>query len=170
MKNLSDGTKIDVLDSQGAETVITFEQFCERLGVDGWIRLHFEDYAALADLNSEFVHLNLEATSNVTGHPYAVVPILRPGKRRADGTEQLPVVDIRRSRLAVCVEVIQRLPVEAVSAEQFAHSLPSIRSADGLQRALIARYSAMFPNCTPEAPISRGCALTRLQFVDRPSN
>ena len=162
----SEGAKIGVLDSRGAEVIKSFDEFCARLGVGGWVRLHPDDYSALSALETEFVHFNLEVTDNSVGRRYAIVPILRAGKRRADGTEQLPIVDMAQHRAAICTEVIQRLPLDRVTAEQFHHSLPSIRSAADLEKALIARYSPMFPDATAEDIAARGAALSRFRFVE----
>jgi hypothetical protein len=164
----SDGTKIGILDDQGAEATISFDEFCSRLGVEGWVRLHPGDYADLATLNAEFVHFNLEVTDNTVGKRYAVVPILRPGKRLADGREQLPVVDTSGYRIAICVEVIQRLPVDRVTDEQFRHSLPSIRSTADLRKALISRYAPMLPNISTDDLLARGTAVSHFSFVSSP--
>lgn len=165
MKGRSDGTRIGIVDENGAEVIITFSEFCRRLDVDGWVRLHTADFAEMMALEEECVHFNLEWTSNLAGKRYGVVPILRPGKRHPDGTEQLPVVDLKRCRVALCLEVLHRVPIESVTAEHYKHSLASIPSADALRRALVSRYSAMFPQSSPEELLARGCSITRLRFL-----
>ncbi|AYD02045.1 hypothetical protein [Neorhizobium sp. NCHU2750] len=161
----SDGTKIGILDDQGTETVISFDEFCSRLGVDGWVRLHGSDYSGLAALATELVHFNLGVTDNAVGRRYAMVEILRPGKRLADGGEQLPVVDISRYRLADCIEVIQHLPLDDITAEQLRHSLPSIRSKAEVRKALIARYRPMLPKASEDDLLAHGIALSRFSFI-----
>jgi hypothetical protein len=161
----SDGTKIGIRDDRGMDRIISFNDFCSRLGVGGWVRLHPNDYSDVETLTDEFVHFNLEATDNAVDRLYAVVPILRPGKRLAGGEEQLPVVDMGRHRLAVCVEVIQRLPIDRVTADQFRHSLPSVRSAGDLRKALMSRYAPMLPDVSEHDLLARGTAVSRFRFV-----
>jgi len=64
------------------------------------------------------------------------------------------------------MEVLQHVPVGQVTAEQFAHSLPTIRTVQQLRAVLIARYAHMFPDLTDDELIARGCAVTRLVFDD----
>lgn len=163
---LSESAKIGILDSHGTEVTISFDEFCSRLNVDGWVRLHPGDYSQLSALETDFVHFNLGTTDNTVGKRYAIVPILRPGRRLSDGTEQLPIVDITRHRAAICIEVIQRLPVDQIGADQLQHSLPSIRSAVDIEKALVARYSPMHPNMTPGNLVALGAALSRFRFVE----
>lgn len=161
----SDGTKIGILDDQGAEKIISFSQFCTRLEVDGWVRLHAGDYSGMASLVTEFVHFNLGITDNAVGKRYAMVPILRPGKRLPDKTEQLPVIDMGRYRLAVCTQIIQGLSLKKITTEQLHHSLPSIRSAEDVRNALIARYAPMLPEATESDLLANGIALSRFSFI-----
>ncbi len=168
-KTPSQPSFIGVLDSRGEERLITREDFCSQLGVEGWVRLHSEDYAGLATLGRELVHFNLEITDNEIGKRYAVVPILRRGLRRGDGTEQLPIVDMSRYRIVVCVEVIQGMPIKLVTDAHFQNSLSSIRSGAELEKALLYRYSPMYPDAKAEDIIARGTALSRFSFVDEAS-
>ncbi|MEQ1616150.1 MAG: hypothetical protein ABL904_25645 [Hyphomicrobiaceae bacterium] len=135
------------------------------MGVDGWIRLHPADFAAMATLTERFVHFNLGTTSNVVGHSYAIVPIVRPGFRTAEGIETLPHVDVRRSRRGRCVEVRQAVRIEDVTAADFLASLPNLRSIGGLRSALIERYARMFPEHSDADILKQGCAITTLDLV-----
>ena len=157
---LSAASSIGIFDDAGERVVATNEAH-SRLGVDGLIRLHEDDYALLDRVGREFVHFNLERTTNRVGSRYALVPILRAGARSVDG-EVLPVVDLRRFRTGTCTEVLQRVPLSCVTPGQLAFSLPGIRSVEQLGAALVRRYGAMFPDLDDERIAAHGCAVTRL--------
>ena len=91
-----------------------------------------------------------------------MLPILRQGRRDADGTETLPLVDQHRHRIGLCDEVIQRLPIGEVGPAHFAHSLPNICTPEALEAALLRRYAPMFPLLSPQELLARGCAITSL--------
>jgi hypothetical protein len=148
--------------SGGTEEVVRVDTLRARFRVDALIRLHADDYRELQGLNGRFVHFNLEATLNEAGKRYAILPILRPGNRDAAGSEILPLVDTGRHRAGTCEAVSQRVPVREVPPACFVHSLPSLRSVEALEAALIRRYAATFPQLTPRELLARGCAITTL--------
>jgi hypothetical protein len=162
----SDKTWIQITDDGGARTVLV-EELCRHLGVDALVRLRSTDFALLSEVSGQFVHFNLEATLNEVGRRYAILPIVQPGSRLADGREVLPIVDPRRLRRATCVEVVQRIPTDRVTDDQFAHSLPTIRTTGELEAALVERYAPMFPSLTEKELLARGCAVTRLVLEDQ---
>ena len=133
-----------------------------RFAVDALIRMHHEDYAELEGFAGHFVHFNLEVTLNEARKRYALLPILRPGRRDAEGREALPLIDVSRHRIGRCEEVRQRVPIRDVPQHCLAASLPSLRSAAALEEALIRRYAPMFPEFTRSEILSRGCAITTL--------
>jgi hypothetical protein len=157
----SNKTHIGVVEEQGAR-VATVEEFRRRFGVDALIRLHSTDFALLDRVGRVFVHFNLETTLNEAGHRYAILPIIKPGSRLSDGGEVLPIVDPSRFRLGTCTAVAQRVPLDQITADQFAHSLPTIQTTKQLQAALMTRYAHMFPDLTEKEILARGCAVTRL--------
>ena len=148
----------------GAERVVAVADLAAALGVDALIRLHRPDFEGLAGVGRDLVHFNLERTINRAGARYALLPILRPGRRRPGGPEELPVLDPSRSRRGLCTEVRQGVPVAAVTPDLFACSLPAIRDADALAAALVRRYAGLFPDLTPAEIVARGCAITRLRL------
>ena len=162
----SEGLRIGIVDGE-LEAVIPLVEFQQRLGVDGWIRLHPADFDAMNTLARHWVHFNLGTTSNDVGHRYAIVPIVRAGERTADGRETLAYVEPRRSRIGRCIGVRQNVALGDVTATDFAASLPGIRSAEQLQAALIARYSKMNPTLSQQALLANGCAITTLRFDQR---
>jgi hypothetical protein len=158
---LSNRTHIGVIE-EGRAAVVGVAELCRRFGVDALIRLSHADYALFEPMRVRFVHFNLEATLNEPGKRYAVLPILRQGRREADGAEILPVIDQRRCRIGLCAEVLQRVPLGEVTGAQFAHSLPSIRTREALEAALVRRYAPMFPALSAQELLARGCAITSL--------
>lgn len=163
---LSNTTHIGIRDGCG-ERVVLIDELRRRFRVDALIRLHSIDFAQLAHDCRSFVHFNLEFTLNELGRHYAVVPIVQAGKRLPDGREVLPVIDPVPARRGICTEIIQRLPLNKVTAALFADSLPNIRSQDQLRAALLDRYGRMFPNLSDEEILRRGCAVTRIDFGNR---
>jgi hypothetical protein len=153
-----------IVDDLGEQTVrVTY--LCERLQVDGLIRLHRRDYELVEILHEKYVHFNLEFTLNERGKRYAMLPILRSGYRtESDDAEVLPVLDPRRHRIGVCEAVMQRVPIEEVSSAHFAYSIETVMTIDELRTALIQRYTPLFPNLRPEQLLSRGCAITLISF------
>jgi hypothetical protein len=158
---LSDRTHIGVIE-EGREAVVPVAELCERYGVDALIRLAAEDYGLLEAMRGNFVHFNLEFTLNEAGKRYAVLPILRPGRRDPNGAEILPVVDQHRFRVGLCKEVLQHVPLAGVAPAHFAHSLPNIRTPAELEAALLKRYAPMFPMLSARELVARGCAITSL--------
>ena len=161
---LSDTSSIGIRED-GREVVVPIRELCARLGVDALIRLHEQDFGLLGRERAGFVHFNLEFTLNEVGRDYAIVPIVRAGRRSAAGCEILPVIDPSLARRGRCVEVIQHLPIDEVTPEQFADSLPNVRTARELGDALLRRYQQMFPDKSPQELLDRGCALTRLKLT-----
>ncbi|MGI4798832.1 MAG: hypothetical protein ACRYG8_33290 [Janthinobacterium lividum] len=160
---ISDETHIGVLEA-GRERVVPIAELRDRFAVDALIRLHSTDFAELPTGCRMLVHFNLETTTNKVGRRYALVPIVRSGQRLANGQELLPVVDPAQHRLGTCTEVLQRVQIGQVTTEQFAHSLPSIRTPQELREALLRRYIRMFPDLRGEEIIARGCSVTRIAF------
>ncbi len=160
---LSSATRVGVLEG-AEERVIDTAELWRHFQVDALIRLHEDDFTSLACAGPMLVHFNLGFTTNQVGCRYAILPIVRPGRRLDDGREVLPVLDPARYRLGLCIQIIQHLPIEAVTTAQFAESLPTIRTAGSLRSALVQRYSGMFPGLSDDAMLARGCAVTRLQL------
>lgn len=150
--------------SYKGECIIATDALCRHYQVDALIRLHADDFDMLASVGEMFTHFNLEFTSNAVGRRYAILPIVKTGRRLPDGQEVLPIVDIERFRLGICVETIQHVELNAVTPAQFAESLPTIRTLADLGTALIRRYRSMFPDLTDADIVARGCAVTRLQL------
>jgi hypothetical protein len=121
----SNETHIGLLEEKG-ERIAPVAELRRRFGVDALIRLRSTDFALLSRVSRVFVHFNLETTLNEAGWRYAILPIIRPGRRLSNGREILPMVDPSQFRLATCAEVIQRIPIDQITADQFAHSLPTI--------------------------------------------
>jgi hypothetical protein len=162
----SEKERIRVLE-RGNEQIVAVDELRRRFGVHALIRLHADDFALLTGMHRAFVHFNLEATLNEAGRRYAILPIIKPGKRLSDGREVLPVVDPTQFRRGLCIEVIQRLPVTSITEEQLTHSLPTIRTVETLRAALIRRYADMFPGLSNDEILARGCAVTRLVLDDQ---
>lgn len=148
----------------GATRVVAVADLAASLGAEALIRLHEADFAALAAVERDLVHFNLERTINRAGTRYALLPIVRPGRRRPGGPEELPVLDPTRFRTGLCVAVRQGVPVAAVTPDLFAISLPTIRDASALAAALVRRYAELFPDLGPDDLVRRGCAITRLRL------
>ncbi len=165
---LSLETHVGVRDGEG-ERIAPVAELNARFGVDALIRLHLRDYALIENIDGPFVHFNLEVTLNAVGKRYALLPIVRAGFRDSLGVEVLPVLDLGRHRVGTCLEVHQRVAVDDVEAEHYAHSLPTIKNAAELRRALLERYTHLFPLLADDQIIDRGCAITRL-YLQRNSN
>jgi hypothetical protein len=153
--------------AEGREHIVLIEELLRRFGVDGLLRLHSSDFAELPAHHRMFVHFNLEVTTNEVGRRYAVVPIVKPGRRLPDGRELLPIIDPSQRRVGTCVEVIQRVAIDQITVAQFSYSLPSIRTPQELREALLRRYSPMFPTLSGEEIVARGCAVTQIALDDR---
>ena len=98
---LSDTSSIGIRED-GREIVMPIRELCARLQVDALIRLHEQDFCLLGQERTSFVHFNLEFTLNEVGRNYAIVPIVRAGRRSATGSEVLPVVDPSSARRGLC--------------------------------------------------------------------
>lgn len=153
--------------AEGREHIVPIERLLRQFAVDGLLRLHSTDFAELPAHHRLFVHFNLEVTTNEVGRRYAVVPIVKPGRRLPDGRELLPIIDPSHRRVGTCVAVIQRVAIDQITVEQFSHSLPSIRTPHKLREALLRRYSPMFPTLSGEEIVARGCAITQMAFDAR---
>jgi hypothetical protein len=161
---LSNKCHTRIVDDHGERTVRVVD-LCERLQVDGLIRLHHQDYDRVELLQERYVHFNLEFTLNEPGKRYAVLPIMRSGYRtQSHGEEVLPVLDPRRHRIGGCEAVMQRVPIEEVSGAHFAHSIETIMTIGELKKALVRRYAPLFPHLRPEQLLSLGCAITVILF------
>ena len=158
----SSNSHIGVLGAGGVSAIVATQTLLQRYDVDGIIRLRADDFALLGGASGPFVHFNLGSTLNREGERYVLLPIVKQGQRLPDGTEVLPVVDPDRFRVGVCVSVQQRVPIGDVTAADFEHSLPSLRSAVQLRAVLLMRYRPMFPEMGDDAILSHGCAVTRL--------
>jgi hypothetical protein len=161
MLALSNRSHIGVFED-GEARIVPVAMLRERYRVDALIRLAAADYALFEPMRGRFVHFNLEVTLNEAGKRYAVLPILKPGRRDKSGVEILPVIDPQRYRIGICEEVLQRVPVGEVTPAHFAHSLPNIRTRDELETALLGRYAPMFPRLSAAEILARGCAVTTL--------
>jgi hypothetical protein len=159
----SNRSQTGILDEAG-ERIVPVGDVCARLGVNGLIRLHQQDYDLVEELEHEYVHFNLEATLNESGKSYAIVPIVRSGHRAKNGEEVVPVLDLRRHRIGLCKEVLQGVAIEQVPEEHFTHSIRGIRTIVDLNKALIERYAPLFPHLQAEQLLLRGCAITRICF------
>jgi hypothetical protein len=160
---LSNSTHIGICDHSG-ERIVAVQDLTGQLQVDGLIRLSEKDFAQLPVEMGSFVHFNLEFTLNEMGRRYAIVPLIRAGRRLDDGQEVLPIIDPSRSHSGLCTEIVQHLPTGDVSEAYFAFSLPTIRTHAALRAALSERYGRMFPNLSDDALMARGCAITRIVF------
>lgn len=161
MLPLSNTSHIGILEER-EERIVPVAMLRERYGVDALIRLGVGEYDLFEPMRGRFVHFNLEFTLNEAGKRYAVLPIVKPGRRDESGVEILPVIDQHRYRIGVCNEVLQRVPVREVTPAHFAHSLPNISTPDELEAALLRRYAPMFPQLSAAEILARGCAITSL--------
>jgi hypothetical protein len=161
---LSNRSYNSILDDHGERTVAV-KDLCELFGVDALIRVHEQDYALIDQLPDKYVHFNLELTLNEEGKRYAILPIVKPGFRRKNNEEVLPVLDPRRRRIGRCDAILQQVPIEYVSIEHFRYSISTIRTVDELKKALLARYAPMFPALTSDQLLSRGCAISHIHFL-----
>jgi len=148
----------------GEESEVAIAELRQLLAVDALIRLHEQEFQFLPGGQPTYTHFNLERTTNAVGKRYAIVPILMPGRRLDDGTELLPVIDVAPARIGICLEVQQRVPIGEVAQRYFDQSLPHIKTPIQLQGALLARYRGMFPGLADEEIISRGCAISLIDF------
>lgn len=159
----SNGTNVGVVDAEG-ERVITLTEFCERLDVDGWVRMHPNDFAAATVLQQRVTHFNLATTSNQIGRRYALVPIIRAGYRSADGVEVLPFVGLEDALKARCIEVRQNVQINDFRPGDFQHSLPTVRSQQQLRSVLIDRYGKLHPGLDHDELLRQGCAISTFEF------
>jgi hypothetical protein len=160
---LSNRSFSNIVDDHG-ERIVAVQDLCDLFRVDALIRVPDHDFALIDQLPEKYVHFNLEFTLNERGKRYAILPIVRAGFRKPDNEEVLPVLDPRRCLVGGCNAVLQRVPVEDVSAEHSRYSVSTIRTVDELKKALLLRYAPMFPSHTAAELLSRGCAITQIQF------
>jgi hypothetical protein len=160
---LSDSTHIKVI-RDGEEKEVAIAELRQLLAVDALIRLQEAEFQLLPRGSPTYTHFNLERTTNAVGKRYAIVPIVKSGRRLDDGTELLPVIDVTPARIGICLEVQQRVPIAEVPRRYLDHSLPHIKTPDQLQDVLLARYRSMFPGLADEEIISRGCAVSLIDF------
>jgi hypothetical protein len=161
---LSNRSYNSIADDHG-ERAIAVKDLCDLFGVDALIRVHEQDYALIDQLPQKYVHFNLEFTLNEQGKRYAILPIVKPGFRKQDNEEVLPVLDPTRYRIGRCDAILQHVPIENVPIEYFQYSISTIRTVDELKKALLQRYAPMFPSLTSDELLSRGCAITQIRFL-----
>lgn len=146
----------------GVEHRLSAVSFQSRFEVDNVIRLQAVDFDLIPEGPQTLVHFNLGTVWNELSLRYALMPIVKPGRRFEDGSEILPMVDASRVRVGTCVEVIRSIHINQVTRDQFAHSLSNIRNGIELERALVRRYKGVFPNLSVDEIPAHGCTLTRL--------
>ncbi len=155
-----------------ATRVVAVADLAASLGAEALIRLHEADFAALAAVGRDLVHFNLERTINRAGTRYALVPIVRPGRRRPGGPEELPVLDPTRFRTGLCVAVRQGVPV----AEVPRRCSRSRCRRSGMPTPSRRPWCAATPSCFPisarprssgGAARSRGCGSTGPDKIPR---
>ncbi len=166
---LSVSTHIKVVRSN-EEKEVTVAELRDLLRVDALIRLQEREFRTLPRGYRYYTHFNLERTTNAVGKRYAIVPILKPGKRLEDGTELLPVIDVTPARVGVCLEVRQRVSIGNVGQRYFDYSLPHIKTPEQVKEVLLARYLSMFPGLADEEILSRGCAISIIDFSQEPDS
>ena len=85
---LSVSTHIRVI-RDGEEREVAIAELRQLLTVDALIRLQEAEFQFLPRSQSSYTHFNLERTTNAVGKRYAIVPIVRSGRRLDNGTELL---------------------------------------------------------------------------------
>ena len=157
MPAVSSATHIGVPTADG-DGIIALADLLRRFEADIVIRLHEADFSLLPQTGPILTHFNLPHASNPVGSRCVLLPILRPGSPGRGAAEIVPVIDPARFRMATCLEVIDHCALANVTAEQFATSFPTIRTADALLAALVARYK----DETEAEIVAGGCSVTRL--------
>ena len=148
----------------GVDQIVALPLLLQRFGASVGIRLQEEDFAQLRSMGPLLTHFNLGSSIVPAGTNCVLLPIIRAGSRDLQAVETLPVIDPARARRATCVSTVSELTVDTVTAEQFATSLPSIRTASALREALLRRYRPQWPGRSNKEILSQGCTATLLRL------
>lgn len=171
MKNHSQPERIPhqtVLLQEGNEEVkCGYQAVCERLGVDGLIRIPAAEFAALVAAGETVAHFNLGSTNHQPGKRYAFVKIVRNGKYKTDTDDETPpLLSLEGARVMECIEVAHALEPAALTKGHFEYSYASITDVATLKAALLRRYGPTRRGGLTEADVaSSGVAFTLLRAV-----
>jgi len=157
------GRYTGLLDSSG-EKILPIEELLASFNADGVIRLRRTDFDQALLLKERLITFNLGRVTNEIGKRYLVIAIASPGFKD-ENVEVLPVLDPKDARVGLCTEVRQEVPIESISEDDFNSSIESIRNIEMLKNALFERYSKFNRELTREQLLSRGCALTTIDFI-----
>lgn len=104
-------------------------------GVDNIVRIQPSDFPNIIPAPGwRFVHFNIEKSDNVPGLLYLIVKIERGGVGRE------PLLSLDGALMAECVEAKSNVPYEAITAEQFAESLPGLKDLSSTLDVMAQRY------------------------------
>lgn len=144
--------------------VISRKEFLKRMGVDGICRLKDGEYLSLAK-NQRFLTLfNLQHTTHQAGKLYALAHIVKPGYFTLT-KEVLPLLSFKKSPIARCLSVRNKVAYEQLSIDNFRYSLPAIQNKKQLHEAIVKKYSESVPGLSAEKLIALGVAVTRLEII-----
>ena len=156
-------THIAVREAE-TDRVVELPALLRQLGAAVAIRMQEEDFSQLHAVGPLLTHFNLGSSVISPGTRCVLLPIVCAGSRDQQAVEVLPVVDPARARLATCIETMPGLAIEAVTAAQFATSLPGIRCTAALKAALLRRYRPQRPGRSDQYILGQGCTVTLLRL------
>lgn len=149
----------------GTEVTVPRDRFLEEHALGGLIRMESVDLDRVP-VEGLYAHFNLEYADHVPGTTYGLIRLLRHGSfDPAIQEEQLPLLSAEGMRNAVCVDIQQNLPYEALTEEHFQYSLPTIQTVEQLQDAILSRYQKSLPKVPREELLARGVSYTLLEVT-----
>ena len=95
---------------------------------------------------------------------YVLARILKPGYFTLT-KEVLPLLSFKRSPIARCLSVRNKVAYEQLSIDDFIYSLPAIQNKKQLQKAIVKKYSKSLPTLSAKKIVSLGVAITNLERV-----
>ncbi len=98
------------------------------------------------------------------GRLYLLPKIVRSGYLRANGDEQLPLLDFTDCRRARCIEAGEHLSYDDLTDDHLRDSFPHLRTVEALQNAILERYRTSMPDLSDAEIIAMGVGHTRLRL------
>ena len=158
----------DILRIMKNNKIITIpkRKFLKKYGLANVIRLRPEEYAAIDRKATYLTLFNLQYTGHQIGKIYALALVVTPGHYH-QSKEVLPVLSFKNCLIAECLAVKNGVSYSKLSAEDFTHSLATIKNISQLKTVILQKYSQSMPELSAKEIVLMGVAITKLKIISR---
>jgi hypothetical protein len=130
-----------------------------------YIKLTNQDFNQLSQINSTFVHFNLEWTGHKKNKNYLIVKIIKKGS--FDGKiYRAPIISSKKVLFAKCLSFKNKIKYKNLTKKDFIYSLKTIKNNKDLKKAIIRRYKKSLPHMSKNSIINLGVAITKLKILN----